>query len=116
MAFRNGKAVDPWPLLDQNRKRYGALNARSGINVRGFPGREKPRNRMGYLYASAKDGKLIRARDGYDLGGAQALRRFGGYVKGAFHGIEPYPREWGKLHIGGSYRYVARPLMHLVRP
>lgn len=40
--------------------------------------------------------------------------RFGGFIRGARHGIDPYPRGWAKLRINGVWRYVARPLVRIV--
>lgn len=112
MVLVNGQPIDPWPLLAQNQDRKVALNRGNGINIRRGPGR--PAGDMRPIFATARDGRLVRA-DGKDLGSATWPRKFGGFVRGAHHGLAPYPDEWARYQLAGAYRYVARPLVHIVR-
>jgi hypothetical protein len=105
----SGALVDPWPLLEQNvAVRKARMNAANGANIRTGPG--KAGSAMPPLYASTKNGRIIRASDGKDLGSATAYYTARPPTYGATHGIGSHPKSWTPMYIGGAYRAAAYPL------
>lgn len=98
-----GKLVDPWPLLEQNAStvRYARLNG-PGVNVRTKPG--------GTIYATSTASAIVRASDGRKFS-LTYPRPAKSPITGPRHGIAPYPDQWVPWTLGGTTRYVARPLI-----
>lgn len=88
--YPDGRNVDPWPLLEQNRP--GRIGA--GVNIRNSPS------------ITARVFKTTTAPVTYGSGWD--------WVKGGYHGIGAWPYHWRKMYIDGAYRYVARPLVVLL--
>ena len=86
----DGRNVDPWPLLEQNRP--ARVNA--GVNIRN---------------SASLSGKVYRTTTA-----AVVYTSGWDWVNGGWHGIGAYPRQWRKLWVDGAYRYVARPLVTLL--
>ncbi len=106
-----GKLLDPWPLLDQNivaPPQRGRLNG-DGINVRTTAGTVG--GAPGAIYATSVSGRIRRRSDLADLGAVTSYYAARAAVRGARHGIAPYPDQWVPIFIGGYYRHVARPLI-----
>ena len=102
-----GVLQDPWPQLEQNAIKKAKING-NGINIRTGPG--KVGGPMPPLYASTKNGRIIRASDGRDLGSATAYYTAKGPTYGATHGVGSKPKSWTPMFIGGAYRAAAYPL------
>lgn len=101
-----GTWTDPWPHLAQNVTLRPKGN---GANIRLSAGSGKL---PGGLYAVTRDGRIIRAADGIDLGPLTVWRKYGGTVSGASYDLSGAPgTAWDKLLLGGAYRYMAVPLV-----
>jgi hypothetical protein len=88
----------------------------TGITIRNWRvKREAYDLRPNSAWGRTRDNGIRRLSDGKVVvePWSKALR-FGGFVRGAKHGIAPYPRGWAKLSINGVWRYVARPLVRMV--
>ena len=104
-----GALLDPWPRLEQNATRRAKMNSGNGINIRVGPGANGSTT-MAAIYATSKNGRIIRRSDGKDIGSATAIFTAKTPVLGAKHGVGSKPNSWTPLFIAGAYRYVATPL------
>lgn len=86
----NGRNVDPWPLLEQNRP----VRVNAGVNIRNAPA------------LTANVYRTTTAATIYVSGWNP--------VSGGKHGIGAQPYAWRKLWVDGAYRYVALPLTVLL--
>ncbi len=108
----DGQLVDPWPLLEQNAAAAASLRARltgNGINVRAGSG--SVGGAMNSIYAVTVSDRIRRANDRADLGAVTSYFPARSAVRGAWHGIAPYPDQWVGLYLASGWRYVARPLV-----
>ncbi len=107
-----------WSTVDQKTVSTitrGRINAR-GVNIR-FLGRVTGSDAQmkGSKWGETVWRGIKRSSDGRIVDSPwNKSFRFGGWVRGLRHGIEPYPDQWGKLYIFGRWRAVARPRMRLV--
>ena len=93
-----GRAVDPWPLLNQNLVQYRILKGYP-INLRQGPGTEKA------IYATSTKAGIIRAGDHFQLGPNNQKMRYGGTVTGSDG------KPWDKVYLRFNYRYVRSDLL-----
>ncbi len=105
------RLVDPWPLLDQSIavSQQRARLSGNGVNVRTTAGTVG--GAAGAIYATSVNGRIRRRSDNGDLGAVTSSYAVRSAVRGARHGIAPYPDQWVPIYIGGYYRHVARPLI-----
>jgi len=93
-----GRAVDPWPLLNQNLVQYRILKGYP-INLRQGPGTDKA------IYATSTKAGIIRAGDHFQLGANNQKMRYGGTVTGSDG------KPWDKVYLRFNYRYVRSDLL-----
>jgi murein DD-endopeptidase MepM/ murein hydrolase activator NlpD len=93
-----GRAVDPWPLLNQNIVSYRILKGYP-INIRSGAGTNYT------IFATSTRAGIIRARDKVSLGPVNQKMRYGGTVTGSDG------KPWDKVYLNAAYRYVRSDLL-----
>lgn len=95
---------DAWPHLSQNV----TVRPKDGINIRTGPGSGSTPSPV---FARTNNGRILRAKDGVDLGSITTMRKWGGVVAGASYDLGGTPgTSWDKIYLDGAYRCLATPL------